>query len=535
LKPSDLILGCLALAFSSVPALSAKAEWRKVPFSEPAASTGLCARGDSLWASFDEGVRASGDGGATWSESGTGFRPGKVASVAAGLRHLAACQGKVLFLSEDGGRTWVPRDSLAVGEFLRMDSWDDTLFAWHTLFAGNAPGGVRISTDDGLTWGPLAIEKPPLPEPRVFASDTFSFANGTLYRVNSDGPKEMHSFDGHILAVAPARDRLFALADGLIFAASDPQGAWTLVRTRNGPASTILGLAADSDRIAVVTPVGVSLSRNRGRDWEFLRVNFTEPHGQSLQLSDSALYLRRSLYDPSPRRYSLSAGTWDSLTLPPTFYYANAVFTAKGDRLAWLSQTGPSGDSIFLDRGHSGRFLFAGIAPQHPTGFVNLLLGRESRMVFVSQNAVLYSWTDGAEWQPRPAVTCNLNANPIFSALGDSGVFLLANNGLVRIPPDANNCNRTQLLVPDANGRLTSTFASPVYGIAATGGRLYLGAGPSLWVWEEPSGEVPIRARPRSNRRASDKARFPVRVWARPGVGSGTTQAGIDARGAVRK
>jgi hypothetical protein len=102
--------------------------------------------------------------------------------------------------------------------------------------------------------------------------------------------------------------------------------------------------------------MGISLSRNRGKDWEFLRNNIGIPMQQSLHLTDDALFVMRWQDDPSPRRFTFADRKWDSLSLPGSGLYSQRVFATLGNRIVWFALSGPTGDSIFLsrDRGVGG-------------------------------------------------------------------------------------------------------------------------------------------------------------------------------------
>jgi hypothetical protein len=529
-----LVLGSLAL--SAVPALCGQAIWRKLPFREPEAIHGLCARGDSVWEAADGVVRASGDGGATWSESGSGLQLGKVAGVAAGRRRLAACQGRMLYISADGGQSWLPRDSLETGNFLRMDAWSDTLFAWHAVFAGQTPAGIRFSTDDGLTWNALAFATTPMARARIFGADTFSFSGNTLYRVNSDGPKEMSSLKGSIQELAAGATELFAVADSVIYKASDPKGPWTRLITRYVPGLIFRGVAADSGCIAVQTPMGISLSRNYGEDWEFLRGNFAKLSEQSVHLGNGALYVRRGYSDSVPRRYGFADGKWDSLTRPASVHFIPRMFATQGDRIAYLATTSSSYDSIYRSPDRGAHFQYTGASPQRAINSPKLVLGRGSRLALISNQYYWYSKNDGAGWETVPKGPCLFPNLTVHAALNDSGLFYYTYGFLGRISVDVGECRgASSISLPD--GYLREEPATQQGGscLAAWGGSLYLGWSQGLWVWEETP-FTPLAAKSRAIRRASVKMRYPVQVWSPEGsAGSEAARNSIDARGAVRR
>jgi hypothetical protein len=537
MKPIILVLGCLALAsVPALPALSGQAEWRKLPLREPDAIRGICARGDSLWEASFSGVRASGDGGATWSASGSGLRPGKAVGVAAGRAHLAACQGNILFQSGDGGRTWQARDSLETGNFLRMDAWGDTLFAWHAVFGTRTPEGIRFSVDDGSTWSALPIEAMPMSKPRIFGADTFSISNSTLYRVNSDGPKVMYTFPAPIQEFTADANGIFVISDSLIFRAIDPQGPWTRIATPMVPGATISGVAADSECIAVQTPRGISLSRNRGLDWEYLGRNFARAADQSLHLGNGFLYVRRGWSDAAPRRYSLAEGKWDSLSLPGPASINSGAFAVAGDRIAYLMEVSGR-DSVYLSHDRGARFQNAGPSPLEAGIWSRLFLGRRSDITIVDNSDFWYSRNDGAGWNAGRSPFCPSLTRAHHVASGDSGVFIYGDH-LWLLPPGALDCGHIQIALPDGYLKEDPLFY-PGTSLAAWGGSLYLGLTQGLWVWEEPSGTTRTGPKPEAIRHAPGpgprQGLYPVRTWSRSREpGSGTSQTAIDARGARR-
>jgi hypothetical protein len=418
-----------------------------------------------------------------------------------------------------------------------MDAWGDTLFAWYTAFGTGypSPQGIRFSADEGSTWNALSLDIVPMPKPRIFASDTLSFASGTLYRVNSDGPKVMSSFPGPIQEVAAAGKRLFVLSENLISRADHAEGPWTRIITRDLPGVVIQGVAADSDAIAVQTAMGISLSRNRGRDWEFLRTNFAPLTMQTLHLGDNALYVRLGGDDDILRRYSFADGKWDGLALPGLAPFSQRILAVRGNRIAWFAQYGPNQDSIFLSRDRGGHFEYTAKVPKPSGQVANLLFGRGSEMVYLSFSDVHFSRNDGADWEPANPNSCKALAYPAHVAFGDSGLFLYE-GGLWRIRDWAGDCKRIEITLPAEIPEGEVVYYQPSSAIAASGGSLYLGRKHGLWVWEDPSPTIRIIAKPNSARRNPAKGRFPVRVWTpSSNQGTGTSPGVIDARGVLRR
>jgi photosystem II stability/assembly factor-like uncharacterized protein len=117
---------------------------------------------DSFFLIGWHGLFRTDDGGATWSE----LRPGPAAQTVTGLRvdaalpeRLVAVVGGEVWLSQDGGRSWMPRQAgLPIGE-VQMLALDARPAGGQTLWAAGRSQVFRTD-DGGLTWRPIGRALP---------------------------------------------------------------------------------------------------------------------------------------------------------------------------------------------------------------------------------------------------------------------------------------------------------------------------------------------------------------------------------------
>jgi hypothetical protein len=526
------LVPCL-IAFAS---RGESAVWKRIEASLPESIRGICVRRDTLWAAMENGVRRTADGGTTWSDPGIGLGQGTVAGIASAGGMLAACRSRTLFLSADGGSTWFPRDSLPYGTFVRMDVWNDTLYAWHSLYGyPHSPEAAWVSGDSGLTWRDVPLSFPPLPEPRRFQADTFVFSGRALIRANSDGPVEVGTLPAAILEVAPASDRMFVLTEAGLFVAPLPQGPWAPVR-KLAPAQGFRALAADSDAIAFAASQGLFLSRNRGADWESVPYDVKDSPHLQLTLSSAYLYASNSEWGPDgASRFVFATSVWEPLVLPGSGVYL--ALGASGDRLALAVHEHSNAIRFMISVGTGSGFRSTGILSGYLNGKVKLALDRD-RLAVSNDFRSWVSRDDGATWSMvASAGSCLPATVPASLALTDSGVYLAdAGGGLWRAKGDSSDCGWIPVPLPDGTFRKPSGSLQ----IAGTGGRLYLATSDGLWVLTE-GGEVSLTGHASPARHPSAARRFPVRVWRRPstlssrGVEAGMPDGVFDARGVKRR
>ncbi len=119
-------------------------------YSEHASSLLPCA--NTLYANVGSAIFRSTDSGYTWSfyldgsPSSGNYTLNSIASIAnIGTNYYAGSYG--VFLTTDGGNTWIPRDS-----GLPLDNVVSLISVNSKLFAGTAGNGVFVSSDSGATW-----------------------------------------------------------------------------------------------------------------------------------------------------------------------------------------------------------------------------------------------------------------------------------------------------------------------------------------------------------------------------------------------
>ena len=130
--------------------------------------------GDSLllFASTDDGLYRSVDGGASWQPSGAGLGGLDVTSLlAAGGRWWTGTDSGV-FVSDDQGSTWVEPGDPLVLPVLSL-GWDPRPDRW--VAAGTEGGGVMVLAEDG-TWSADAPELATATVTAIaFAADTVGY------------------------------------------------------------------------------------------------------------------------------------------------------------------------------------------------------------------------------------------------------------------------------------------------------------------------------------------------------------------------
>jgi photosystem II stability/assembly factor-like uncharacterized protein len=217
---------------------------------------------------FDDGIRVSDDGGATWREPDTGPADTRVLALAVSRAApvvYAGTEPSNLYRSEDAGRTWelVP----ALRELPSEPQWSYPGRPWthhvrtialhptdaDTLLVGIELGGVMRSTDGGATWADHNPQAPrdahqmathPLVPDRVYEA-----AGDGIARSEDGGATWTHveaGLDrGYAWATAIDRDDpdlwYVAVSTGAFAAHGKGDGQARVMRTRNGAWSPVAG------------------------------------------------------------------------------------------------------------------------------------------------------------------------------------------------------------------------------------------------------------------------------------------------------
>lgn len=505
---------------------AAKADWRVVNAVEPnpVAIFSLHARGDSLWAGSEGGVRISVDGGSTWLPTGSGMDTGRVVDVIPYQGHWLACQGRVLFLSKDGGRHWLGRDTCPSGRFSRVVTRLDTLIAWRHTTSALWPESMRYSVDGGETWRDYTADPGNQPGASVFKGDTFTVINtaANLTRKSSGGSEVVLSYRGLFSRAVATEKGLFAIAgNGVAFFSPDGRTGWRPV-TEGLRHADIRGLAAEGAIVAIQTPLGISLSRDRGAHWTYLKQAFPAYQVPRLYLTrDHLLVWTRSAW---LWRYSLEKEQWDSLPLPGT---PGLNGLAAGGNQVVI--TGGSVGTGFYRSEDGGAHFEKSDSYSNSKDFLIAMDVDGSDLLYVGTDSSFRSADTGRIWRSAGA---GCTGTFLQMAVTDSGSFLLAVSGLWREGGTA-NCGWTLLNGPpgdtlrpslDPEGRNSH--------LAGAAGDLYLSTYAGLWAWGEAPKVVGTAFTRRKASSLRPRQQFDL-FWMR----SKTQQPGIgfDAKGAVRK
>jgi len=491
----------------------------------------ICARGDTLWAAVDGGVKRSLDQGLHWSDAAVlGYD--RVYILAHPGDRLLAAEGQTLYSSDDGGRNWVPRDSLETGSFLRIVTRGDSVYAYHDLFGKAPPEGALISVDGGLSWKDMPAGEMPGPEPIAFRGDTVSFSGNALLRKAGSGSDTLLSFPETIALVQASSQRLIVCTGGRICMASeDGRTGWSALKTGYGPARPI-DLAFDSAFIAMQTSQAIYLSRNQGRDWEFLAWNFPINQfeeslaDQRLELSDGWLYVTTPMQHWA-HRYRIGTATWDSVPLPGVAMNATL---ATGNGL--LAYTGPdSGNAIFLSTDQGSHFRKTGTVdiPRNYSNPLALAIAG-SRLYLSTAVSLQVSDDSGRTWT---------SANSQCAFYGTTGLSL-AGSDLFRLEyptklyrlDSGSHCGWEELPLPDTTQyRMEGNKYTEV--LASSGNMLYFLSPLGVWVSEQiPSVSHLGWAIPPRSPGLFPSPSLPVRAWRKPAAGDGIW---IDASGVRRR
>lgn len=509
--------------------------WKPIAVRTPESATAIFARNDSLWVGVAGGVRLGIAGGTEWKEPGSGFGIESITAIASVSDRLIASEYRYLLASDDGGRTWAPCDSTDLGGFKRIEVRNDTLFAWYSLFSGTQPDGIRFSPDGGHTWGEMPAYAGINPEPILFGSDTLELIGGKLCRRRGEMRDTLFSDYAGIRSVAVGGSRIFALAGKRIFVSGDSGRSWSQLRTADG-AAEIRNLTADSDNVAVLTTIGLSLSRNRGADWTF--VGPAPASTDSLRIDLSSDYLWYSKPPASTLfRYSLALGRWDTVTVPlarPGPY--PVIFTAARNRTVFADGN-HAAIHILLSEDQGEHFVLVDSIRTN-MAFQSAIAFFDAGIAFVKgipfSNGFFHADNAGKNWKSPDACTPAMGFLPeTLSAFG-TGFALLDRNFVFHTYGPDEHCPAG---IPDFPG--TTYVNSSDYSLdvraAGTGNRYYLAQGNHLWSLEDTT-VVPIRngVSTRQVRRNDAPSPGSVLTWPNP-FRSGENAGRIDAKGAVRR
>lgn len=454
---------------------------------------------DLFAGTFNGNVFRSSDDGASWEEADRGLSPGFSLINRLGLRCLAVVPGvsgndgimagtnSGLFLSSDGGRSWVsfngnlppsgPYGTPSVASLLIVDT---------NIYAGTG-SGIYLSTNGGLSW---TVEDSGLSDSSIdclAAGDSDIFA-GTFSGVfvSTDhgrhwtlGHNGITSYD-HVGALAAMGNRIFAGTDGAAYVSTDNGTTWTKVLD-----NYVTSFAVDgSDIYAGLANAGVAVSRDSGRTWSQLGLTNvfvqtlavrTDRSGQPIILAGTA----NGVYS-----YTGRGSTWqaEGIANPYVMCLATAgtdlfagtnggIFVSTDEGASWTN-SGPDslqhpigalaayGDDVFAAPGGRGIFrstdgglnwtavdsglpgssvtaiavvgstLYAGLA-----GPVIVIAGSSAERALTS-NLGVYSSTDfGASWHmansglPAATVTGIAGNNSILFAQTQGGLFRSTDGG----------------------------------------------------------------------------------------------------------
>ena len=235
----------------------------------------LAVVGQNILAATSTGIFRSTDNGKNWASSGL---PNVVVTTFAvdGGNVYAGTYGGGVFLSTNGGSSWIPKSSGLSDLNVLSIAVNGT-----TLFAGtDYQGGVFISTHSGTTWMPASMNLPSMDIEAlgVVGSDLFA---GTHYYGSTGGGIFMSTDNGSswsqansgipfpfINCFAAAASGLFAGTDGGgVYRSTDDGVNW--VEVSNGLAGTsVRSLFATGTTIYAGSDYeGVSASNDNGRTW----------------------------------------------------------------------------------------------------------------------------------------------------------------------------------------------------------------------------------------------------------------------------
>ncbi|MBW8889681.1 MAG: hypothetical protein JF616_18140 [Fibrobacteres bacterium] len=386
------------------------------------------------------------------------------------------------------------------------------------------PGDQRFSGDGGATWSvgwPLSdTSSGDCKAPAVFQGDTLTVKNpvpGRGYVWRHSGKDSVLAFDfrGNFRNLVATSNGILAVTRGGISFFSADGRNWNPI-TEGTRAADIRGLAANGSMLAAQTSLGLYLSRDRGRQWEYLRRALPSMDVPHLLLTQNHLFscdVAKGFF-----RYDLTRKVWDTLSFPqqPELF----SFATGNDRIVYGGD-GPEGRGIYLSKDGAG-FKRAGSFPRAVFYAMDVL---RNDIVFIGKDSVFRTPDSGATWTRALGPCLDLGVE---TAATDSGLFVLDPIGFLRIT-GPKGCN--QFAGPSGSKPYGTRNDEPGFRVAGEGGSVYLSGPDGLSVWEDAE-NVGLKRALRAVPTPPQGIRSPVRVWSAPSAGH---RGLIDAKGASRK
>jgi hypothetical protein len=369
------------------------------------------AQGDAILLAGRPGVRRSTDDGSTWTTVNTDFDPGVRSTFYANADSEVFAFGEQgLFLSSDGGASWVSRMSGLLNTNIWSFATSSAFLEPMDLYAGTA-GGIFRSSDHGETW--------------VGINDRLS--NTSVYSL--------------VMTQMPGGQIwLFAATDGGIAHTRDFGSTWTLLSppVEVGSIHALAGqnLNAETTFIFAGGTKGVFRSGDYGTTWSNvtpLPPNYIQKDCFSLCSSDSVVYagMWNGVYASSDcggtwRRMSPSRSTYNYVlalsvipqgSLPDAIVaasYLHGIYLSLDGGSTWEFNSSGMSDSVCDGLAAIDTTVFAGsdgiykmqlhqsqwtlVYSDSTIEWVNCLVAVDSQLYAGTSNGILHSTDFGETW-----------------------------------------------------------------------------------------------------------------------------------------
>jgi photosystem II stability/assembly factor-like uncharacterized protein len=283
------------------------------------------------------GVLASDDRGVNFHVSNTGFHHNRFVSLAVDLqdpdRAAVVLQNApdALLMTEDGGKSWLPRSAGLDGEAVRQ-IFSSPMGWWAAL----ASGGLARFDVQRSAWARIGV-----------VHDT---AEAISARDSSRGESELRAFQPAVNDMFFAETAWFAATEQGLFLSHDSGRSWTELPFGPGelPVSSVRA-SSDGQQIRIVSSGGMAFSEDAGRTWAWhdlplesggtVRLEWT-PDNILLAVARTGLYISRDAGNSwAKAQAGLPGGLADALLTRPDFWLvsmkAAGLYLSRDQGATW--------------------------------------------------------------------------------------------------------------------------------------------------------------------------------------------------------